>query len=164
MTPPSVDHWTYFAEFARNEMAVGGPDPHLVLVGEMSHDVSWEERLWRGGCYAAVYNTPTAEILWRQWPWPVLLQVSEAEVIVWLRDHWAGLATRRERRCIRTPEKLAHFLTDYAAWAVTQTYPAWQGQSYEGLWASAQQVYALYARPLRERLKLHCRAGGTGVL
>ena len=140
-------HWDYFAEFIRYEMAVGGPDPHMVLVGHMSEDVSWHERVWHGICYVSVYNTPTAEALWRTWPWAAVVDNRE-RLEVWLRTHWKGIATRRERRSVRSAEKLAHCLADGAEW-VQRCEPFFDIGSppslarYETMWNSCQRIYAL---------------------
>lgn len=118
MAPKEVDHWKQLATFARYEILAGGPDPHMRLVGHMSRGCSWEERVWRAGCYIGVYNVPSAEAIWQSWPWS---RVREEPNLLgsWLREHWAGIALRRERKkpLTNSPEKLAQFLRDYAFWA-----------------------------------------------
>src|SRR3990167_8584554 len=104
-----ANHWQYFADFCRNERAVGGPDPHMVIAGHLSKDCPLGERIWRGGCYVGTYNVPAAEALWQAWPWPTAFGKQE-ELSTWLKEHWEGIPTRRERRCVRTPAKMARYL------------------------------------------------------
>lgn len=106
-------HWDFFAQFCHWEMAAGGPDPHMVLAGYLTKGLPFAEQLWRAGCYVGVYNVPSAEAIWRDWPWPKVL---EKPIEPWLRENWKGLRTRRERRCVRTPEKMARFFNEYAQW------------------------------------------------
>ena len=135
-------HWQYFVEFVRLERAVGGPDPHMVLVGHMSRDVSEMERLWRAGCYVGVYNVPAAEVIWRSWSWEGIVAQGPVDLTRWLRTHWSGIPTRRERRCVRSPEKLARFLLEYAAWIPT-VWPEIRSSSYQEAWNRCQEVYAM---------------------
>ncbi len=145
MTTPET-HWKQFAEFVRWERAVGGPDPHLTLVGEMSVNAPWMERIWRGGCYIGVYNTPGAEQIWTAWPFHTVRLLERAEPLIqWLREHWIGIPTRRERRAIRQPEKLGRFLFEYAGFASTLTKRdfAAREDAYEALWDRVGNVYTL---------------------
>src|SRR3990167_11526760 len=132
------DHWRHFAEFCRWELAAGGPDPQIPLVGEMSVGCSLAERRWRGGCYIAVYNVPFAEVLWTEWPWDRIDRESAA-LLPWLREHWTQIVTRVERRCVRRPEWMAEFLCGFSA--ALLALPALLAdrqtaeQRYEQLWA-----------------------------
>ena len=117
MDPEKVDHWKQLAEFSRYELLAGGPDPHMKLVGHMGKDCSWEERVWRAGCYIGVYNVPSAEAIWQNWSWSRMKE-EPARLESWLREHWEGIALRRERKkpLTNSPVKLAQFLRDYASW------------------------------------------------
>jgi len=112
------EHWRYFSEFCRWELASGGPDPQIPLVGWMSRNCDWSERIWRGGCYIWVYNVPFAEAIWREWSWERVCK-EPRRMLPWLKKNWPGIVTRFERRCVRRPEWMAEFLLGYAQWAGT---------------------------------------------
>ena len=50
------EHFHHFAEFVVGVERVGGTTPHMLMVAEAARGLSLREQLWRGGCYAAVYN------------------------------------------------------------------------------------------------------------
>jgi len=132
------------AGFVKLETEIGGPDPHLATLGEMMRDTGDpKERIWRVGCYAAGYNVPTAEVIWREWPFERVLEDWGA-FPAWINAHWEGFGFRRERRAVRTREKFAHCLTSIAAWtAKTDTYDWWHEDDYESAWKSSSQIYGL---------------------
>lgn len=100
------------AEFARWEMAAGGPDYHLSLAAEMSREVPLEERIWRGGCYMAVYNAPYGEVIWRAWPLDRVRREGEG-LEPWLRENFPRIAIHRHRRTVKRPEWMHQYLTGY---------------------------------------------------
>jgi hypothetical protein len=110
-------HFEKLVEFTRFKGEIGEPSPHLAIMShfcEGQHDL---EKVWRLSCYAAVYCLPTAQVLWTKFP------VDEARKLAlagnwerWLGEHWKGIVTRQERRCIRTPEKLAECLESALLW------------------------------------------------
>lgn len=106
-------HWDLFEEFVKLEMASGGPDPHVAFVGALACDCSIEEKLWRGFCYISAYNVASAEIIWRDWPWPRILEES---MLPWLYENWAGITTRTERKSVRIKENMGKFFDDSADW------------------------------------------------
>ena len=92
----------YFAQHIEYDLAAGGPDPHMRCTGHMVRDVSWEEKVWRIGCYVGVYNVPSAEVIWQHWPWKRVINDPEG-LASWIAENWKGLNFRRERRAVRTP-------------------------------------------------------------
>jgi hypothetical protein len=120
-----IDHWQTFSEFALYELAAGGPDPHMRYVGyeaERLHPPNEKkiqahllERAWMGGVYVAFYNYAAAEQTWNQWPMMEVLLHPE-QFRNWMHTSWKGLPTRRERRAVRTPEKMHQCLVAYASW------------------------------------------------
>lgn len=139
-----VDHWGGYAQFGFYEIAAGGPDPHMRAAGYMSRKESWEERIWRAGCYVGVYNVPAAEVVWERWPWPSVLEHRE-EFVDWIKEHRKGLPMRRERRCVLNPIKLAQYFLDYAEWAsalpdILRGLPDDPKEAYESLWKQASAV------------------------
>jgi len=159
----STEHWKHFADFCRWEQATGGPDPQIPLVGEMARDCSMNERIWRGGCYIAVYNVPFAEILWREWSWEHV-QANPEDLLPWLTDVWPGIITRFERRCVRRPEWMAKFLLGYAQWQKVlldsgSLPPTSSEERYLVMWDSCLTVPRLgryVALKLLEYLDKHC--------
>lgn len=106
-------HLYHFAEFCAGVQKAGGATPHLPMVAETAYDLPLEEQLWRGGCYVFAYNYATAEMLWRTWrpgDWDT------PELVQWIRDNWKGLPLRRERKAVRSPEKLAACMESYVDW------------------------------------------------
>lgn len=138
------EHWRYFVEFCKWEQLSGGPDPHLVTTAELAKDQSWLERVWRGGCYAGVYNVPAGEFIWQAWPYTRVLQVSQLDLVGWLSERWLNIITRRERRCVRTPEQLGRFLFEYSRWMssqLTEKDKFGRYGNYDALWDDIGRVY-----------------------
>jgi hypothetical protein len=145
----SVDHWKQFAEFCHYEQLAGGPDPHMALVGEMSRGEPLEEIWWRAGCYIACYNAPTAEAIWKHWT-AREVRANPEGFRRWIRENWAGLGFRRERRAVRTPEKLGRFFISYVGYMPllkTHFHPEANTlgpyDAYEMAWREVQKVYGL---------------------
>jgi len=112
-------HLDKLIEFTHLKKLVGEPSPHLAIVGHMTKGWPSHRRAWAIGCYGAVYCLPTAQVLWTQWPDALsILKTGKPDLILWLGEHWPGIVTRQERRCIRTPTKLARCLIGYADWVV----------------------------------------------
>ncbi len=160
------DHWRFMAEFARWETAAGGPDPHMVLAGEMSKHLPLEERIWRGGCYIAVYNAPFAEPLWTAWPWD-RVRKEPKKLRSWLDKNFPKITTRRERRCVRRPDWMEEYLLGYSEFALrvpdlidnagTRT----PEEGFELFWAEALKVPRLgryVAIKLLEYYRRYCGA------
>jgi hypothetical protein len=136
--------WDAFAEHIRSDLAAGGPDPHMRCVGEMIKDVPLDEKIWRIGCYVAVYNVPTAEFIWREWPWKRFHEHSE-EFPGWIKENWSKLQFRRERRAVRTPVKLAKYFMSYREWVysygrVMDVLPPDPKRAFLPVWATVDSV------------------------
>lgn len=147
-------HWDFFAEFNYYEMAAGGPDPHMVLTGHLAKDLSWEHRIWYGLVYLTVYNVPTAERIWQDWPWPTVITggcynptLGNTAVYDWVDKHWKGIATRRERRCVRSKPNLTKCLEGAAWWALDLPEKQWMDPSYatgeERYWEAYKDVLSI---------------------
>lgn len=140
-------HFEKFAEFTVNELAVGGPDPHMRYVGELSKALSPEEIAWYCGVYLSVYNAPAAEVVWHNWPRQAVLE-NPTSLLGWLQDNWKGVPLRRERRDVRTPTRLAACLTGYAHWQEDVLPNALRGlpedpvAGYDLLWTLAGQLHS----------------------
>lgn len=112
LKPPEW-HFEKLLDFARKKRMIGEPGSNITLMSYFCKDQSLKERAWRLGCYCAAYCLPTANIFWQQ------ATVDTAEQFdwkPWLTQHWPGIVTRQERRCVRTPEKMTRCLTGVARW------------------------------------------------
>lgn len=105
-------HWKYFHEYCKYEKMTGGPDPHITCAAEMCKGLPYREQVWRILVYMGVYNVPTAELLWTEWPSQRYMRHSY-DLLAWLENNWRGLEFRRERRTVRSPEKLFAYLSSY---------------------------------------------------
>lgn len=141
-TPQS--YMSALAEFVKLETEIGGPDPHIDTLGYMMQDApTWEERIWRAGCYAAGYNVPTAEVIWQHWPLERVLEDVDSFPF-WIAEHWEGFGFRRERRAVRTREKFARCLTSIAEWtSKVGTYDWWHEDDYDAARSSTSEIYGL---------------------
>lgn len=163
------DHFRFFSDFCRYETVVGGPDPHMACVGHMSKDCGLRERVWRAGCYIGVYNVPTAEVIWQNWPRDRVFEEGD-NLGAWISENWKGLGFRRERRAVRSPEKLTRYLLSYSSWiedwnrrdwvASAQQYPF---GAYEDAWKDVQQVYGLGRYVALKILEFYQRYCDVGV-
>lgn len=144
-----MNHWQGMAEFCRYEKLAGGPDPHMAVVGHLSRESSLHERFWRAGCYLAVYNVPTAELLWRNWSAEAVRDAPQ-KFQEWIEDNWARLQFRRERRAVRSRAKLARSLSSYALWMQDLDLRGWftgdagdPEEAYEYAWEDVGQVWGM---------------------
>jgi|SRR5580700_1218087 hypothetical protein len=137
---------TLFTDFCRKQAALNNISPHLIMVGESCRQLSLseEETVWRGGLYAATYNYPAAEVLWQNWAAPSVVLRSKS-LQSWLKENWLGVPLRRERKCVRTPAKLARCLQSFAAWmrgdGLKRLYG--NGVGYDDAWEIFQEVYGM---------------------
>ncbi len=126
MEPP--DHWQQFYDFCRLDKAAGGPDPHMVCIGQIAKQRGLDRAgsAWLGACYAAVYNVPTALVIHRRFSTPEAA-LDRLEVEAWLLDNWGGITFRRERKAVRSIEKLARCLSSAAVYcrALDEHLKAW---------------------------------------
>ncbi len=97
------EHWRFYAEFCRGELALGGPSTQLATVVAMCEGLSEEEKLWRTFCYAATYNVPYGEVIW--------LNNSKKIDKKWLRAAFNSkhMVTRFERRCLRRADWMEEY-------------------------------------------------------
>src|SRR5437867_1284587 len=110
-----ADHRRQLKEFALYELAAGGPDPHMRYAGKAAFPHGWQEIVWRAGVYMAFYNFASAEVVWQHWPYKEAKR-KEADMGLWIMENWKGLRTRRERRTVRSWEKMATCLQGYMEW------------------------------------------------
>lgn len=146
---PAAWHHEKFVEFVQFKREVGEPSPHLAIVGHLSNGQPRQTIAWYLGCYGATYCLPSAQMFWQHWTWSEVVAHPD-RFKAWLTQHWKGIITRTERRCVRTPDKMARCLTEYARW-VAQEFPALptdpcasqqinSPESYDVVWESVTQV------------------------
>lgn len=109
-------HFEKLVEFTEHKMAVGEPSPHLAMVGYITRDMEINDKLWFLGSYAAAYCLPTAQVIWSLYPLRRITRGGPARLEIWLRENWAGIVTRTERRCVRSPKNMAECLWSLACW------------------------------------------------
>jgi len=123
-TPVETEHdgeWhrRMFTDFVRCKVSVGEPSPHLACAVEMSKNANVSERLWRAGVYGAPYSILTSEAIWREWPWKRALEQPEA-LERWIYENWAGFHIRKERRMVRSPDRMWACLLSWMTWCATE--------------------------------------------
>lgn len=139
----------------------------MTATGWLVRDEPRAERLWAAGCYIAAYNVPAAEILLRYWP-AESVRLYPDQLPEWLRQNWPGIPFRRERRAVRTPNKLATFLVSYERWLRGWENREWLSggllspeEAYETGWKDVQRVYGLgryVALKILEFMRRYCEA------
>lgn len=138
-------HAVRFPAFANAKAAIGEPTPHMRVVSWLCEGQPEQERVWRAGCYLAAYSVLSGEAIWREWPWGRFL-MEPGKFPGWLKENWAGIHTRKPRRCVRTPEAFTRCINGYADWAVEE-FPRLQHstfnsprEEYDAWWASATSI------------------------
>lgn len=147
------EHWRNYVDFCYYDMLSGGPDAHMTLSGHLSRGLPVLERLWHGGVYAGVYNVPTAEVIWSAFTHEEMLEIPLDDLTKWLKANWKGLATRRERKCVRIPANMAYYFKNFAEWVTTlpqsKFYDTTYGtpeSRYEELWEHSQKSVKFLGR------------------
>lgn len=107
-------HRQMFSDFARWEVASGGPDPHMRLAVRLATDS--DDPAWTAGCYVGPYIVSTGLAITDTWSRrDVLARPRGLEK--WIGDHWGVLPIRKERKVNGVgPKKLAETLAGYARW------------------------------------------------
>lgn len=129
-----MDHWAGFTDFVAFESEAGGPSPNLKLIGAVPGADPW-----LAACYAAIYNTPGACVLWTEWPLERLLSLGLDPLHEWAEEHWRGLPVHSNRmRSNGAPSRLAKSM-----WALAQFIEAgdWEREDdYDRLWSQVMSV------------------------
>jgi hypothetical protein len=133
-------HLKYFAEFCAAVVDVGGATPHLTMVGESARGLQPQEKLWRGGCYAATYNYAAAEIIWRTWE-PEHVVREPARWAGWVKENWKALPLRRERKAVNNPDRLAECVISFAEWVPTVPQQSWANNLPSARWGDYQAAW-----------------------
>lgn len=139
-------HFDHFVEFTRFKGEIGEPSPHLAIVGHLTRKMSLDDKLWMLGCYAATYCLPSAQVLHSLCPIKKSRSWGVKGFEKWLTKHWRGVVTRTERRCVRTPHKMAECLSSFIQW-VDNDYGALEKleavesrENYDVVWESVSKI------------------------
>lgn len=136
-----------FVDFSRAELATGGPDPQVTLVGRAMalrrDDLSPEERALRCGLFVVPYTIGAGAVL------------MHLRDVGYPREHWGsfliqhkeGFPMRRERRAVWGDDraKLLRCIDSYAFWVVN-TLPNIYKSPYEDVYASINKECAFFGR------------------
>ena len=131
-TEHSVEwHWEKFAEFCRFKAEVREPSPHLQMLGVLTEGLPYYEKAWFICLYANFYNIPSAMVMYKEWPFSRVCQQADwNELGKWLLINWEGLATRTERRAVRTVKNMFECLVSLAYW-IQDKLPLYTGTTAE---------------------------------
>lgn len=145
MTDQSPEwHFQHFKEFCKLETELKGPDPQLETTYAMCllDNVDTMEMVWRAGLVVGVWNVPTAEQIWHDWPLERALREPE-KISTWLANNWKGIFRRRERRCVNTVPKMTEYLQQLAQWV--PKYASYE-PDYEVYWKAVQNEVKFMGR------------------
>lgn len=131
------DRLSGLAEFCALEIATGGPDPQVEVAARADSGTGWFS-----GCFVSPYTVGAGAALKLH-----LEPFSEDEEQIerLFVEHRPGLPTRRERRAVWSPAKMARSLTSYSRWA-RDVLPSLREASYEEVWGSLANETIYYGR------------------
>lgn len=129
--------WDSFRAFIEADVATGGPDPHMTVIAEAG--LLWpsaSEAWWPAVCFVAGPYTVAGAIAIAA----NCGRMNEAEMEEWLRENWKGIPIRGERRCVKSPKKMAASIVSTRAWASEIFADGYAViTDYEELWAGLQK-------------------------
>lgn len=139
-------HRDGFVEFCRMKIAVNGPDVHMKMAGVKAEELNLHERMWWLGVYTNLCSTPPAAAIWARWPLERVLDEGNT-LEGWLRENWAGIPVRKNRRPVRSPAKLAWGIRSYARWIYDELQsPVLNWSGYESVWAGVDRGVKFFGR------------------
>lgn len=136
-------YWELFHEFARAELASGGPDPQVRLTARATHRLEPLMAPIAAGWFVAPYTCGAAAALWAADLW----HLDEEGLRSWLVLHHEGLPTRRERRSIwgADQRKLARCLVSWREFALYRL-PQLRERRYPVLYEAVHEEVAYFGR------------------
>lgn len=139
----SVEHRYGFLDFVAFESAAAGPSPNLRLIEVAARELPADRgaRGWFAACYAAIYNTPGALLLYHE-VGPGDAQHFVGDVQEWLEENKPGVPVHSNRlRTHGSMKKLAEGLASLADFITDDEYE--RGDDYDRLWAQVNEVDAV---------------------
>lgn len=128
-----------FGEFCFLKKQVMGPDIHQKLAGVGTQEFG-DERAWQLAVYNNFASAVSGAIIYSRWTQDQILGITDYDLERWIRDHWAGIPIRQNRRPSRSVPKLTRSLKTLANWMDTEFWNL-EGMSYEEAWKSLDYVY-----------------------
>lgn len=129
--------WPSLRAFIEADVATGGPDPHMTVIAEAGRrwpsasEAWWPAVCFVAGPYTVAGGTAIAANAW-------YMSVNQLES--WLRENWKGIPIRGERRCVKSPRKMAESIVGTREWAAETFDPYFdRSHAYEDLWAGVQK-------------------------
>lgn len=176
---PGPWHLDRFVDFIDAKRRIGEAGFDFRVMGQLCKDVEVSsEMAWRVGCFTSVYSIAMGSVLWANWPYDNVkadMDGGSTELLNWLlKEHRTRILpfTKRERRCVYTPQKLARYLYSYAKW-VKHSYPSFRATMsggygtdrdfYDALWTSLDKSVQFAGRyiiiRIIEALRQHAGMG-----
>lgn len=129
-----MGHWKFFTEFARKELALGGPDAQLALVARYVEGHTRIQQAWMAGVYCAHHTGASAFAVFEEFPDPHAIMRGQKKLRAWLENHWDDLPLRREMRSHRMLDKRVECLRSFAEYTLSRE---WKNGNYEDVWLSS---------------------------
>lgn len=125
-------HLERFAEFVKGVQLSGGTTPHVAMTVESMNRMgeSMADKLWFAGCYALVYNWPTAERIFLENPYELF---DPFDFEMWFRTNRAGIALRKERKAVLLAERFTDCAASYLDYIPTVETKDWFQQAQLGI-------------------------------
>lgn len=139
-------HYAYLRDFIKYVSLVGGATPHLTMIGATASQHPFDRRIFLGGCYAATYNYPAAEVIWNVWEEPSYVLRNQEGFRRWIASHFAALPLRRERKAVNNRQRLADCIISFCQWSERLNMECWATTTadprarYEQAWVSFNEV------------------------
>jgi hypothetical protein len=137
------EHRQGFIDFVALETASAGPSPNLHLIAKAAEELpnTRTDRAWFAACYAAIYNTPGALLLFDRFGVGDC-EHFPADVEAWLEANKAGIPVHSNRlRTHGSMRKLSEGLAALADFVVADEFE--RGDDYDRLWAQVHEVKAV---------------------
>ncbi len=139
LTGTNNPHWEWFAAFCQGELESGGPDPQVLLTARALDGVTRDTAARRAGSFVNPYTCGAAAAFWH---WDDTGVSITPDL---LREHWAGLPTRRERRSVWNVDKMVVAHDAWAHW-VSHELPRVCDLAYSEVYDSIQDTVPYFGR------------------
>lgn len=127
-----------FAEFAKKEIAEGGPEPELAPIVHLVRNRTDVDKVWAAGVYCSHHCVPSAMALLQAFPTPEEALEQEGKILEgFLADNWDYLPVRNEMRSHRMIEKRLQCLLDFADYSLRGIWHPNKSTSYAEVWTDS---------------------------
>lgn len=139
LTLSNARHRELFREFAQLELDTGGPDPHMAIMGDRTKSDEPVAAAWAVGTYIIPYTVAGGQAISGDWT-PPLARAGGYVIRSWVKQNWAGIPSRRERRAVWSVEKMSACIEGYANWLHYRFGDLLATNSYDEAWAIGSEV------------------------